>query len=120
MFSRQLRNSDVEPVQLVQHLQEMSNRTRQAVTGPDQDDIKTAAAGLGHHPIQTGTLCLDAADPVGVFVHDLVTALGGELAQVVELRFWMLIDGRDPQVKGGALHAALRRRRNRRSTETSS
>ena len=93
MFSRQLRNSDVEPVQLVQHLQEMSNRTRQAVTGPDQDDIKTAAAGLGHHPIQTGTLCLDAADPVGVLVHYLVAALSGELVQVIQLGLGVLVDG---------------------------
>jgi hypothetical protein len=34
---------DVQPVQLIQHFQEVAYRTRQAVTSPDQDDIEPAA-----------------------------------------------------------------------------
>jgi hypothetical protein len=37
-------------------------------------------------------------------VHNFVAALGSHLAEIVELSFRMLIEGRDSHVEGGALH----------------
>ena len=47
---------------------------------------------------------LRAADFVRVFVNDLEAALLGQLAQVIELGFGMLIDGTDSEIKRRSLH----------------
>ncbi len=95
---------DVEPVQLVEHFEEVLHGPGDPVRSPDQHDVEAAAAGIVHQLIQTGPAGLGAADPIGVLLDDLIAALGGHLAQVVELGLGMLIDGRDPHVKGGAFH----------------
>ena len=75
---------DVEPVQLVQHFEEVFHRAGDPVRGPDQDHVELAAAGIPHQFVQPGPAGLHAADPVGVFVDDLVAALGGHLAEIDE------------------------------------
>ena len=57
---------DVEPVQLVEHFEEVPDRSGDPIEGPDQDDIEAAAAGIAHQLIETRPLRLGAADPVGV------------------------------------------------------
>ena len=74
---------DIESVQLVQHFQEMPSRTGDPIAGPDQDDVEPAAAGVGHHLIESWPLGLHAADPVGVLLDDLIATLGGQLAQIM-------------------------------------
>ena len=40
---------------------------------------------------------LGAGDPVSVFMHDFLAALGGHLAQVEKLGLGVLIQARDPR-----------------------
>jgi hypothetical protein len=49
MLARKVHNTHAR-----HRFQRTASRTRQAVTSPDQDDIETAAAGAGHHPIGQG------------------------------------------------------------------
>ena len=89
---------NIEPVEFVEHLEEVLDRACHAIEGPDQDDVEAAAAGIMHQLIKPGTLRLCAADFVRVLPDDLETALRGQAAQVVELGLGMLINGRDPHV----------------------
>ncbi len=66
---------DVQPVQLVQHLEEVLRRPGDTVTGPDQDDIELAAAGVTHHGIESRPASFRSADPVLVLFHDLIAPL---------------------------------------------
>ena len=59
---------DVEPVQLVEHFEEVPDRPGDPVRRPDQDDIEAAAAGIPHQVIETGPARLRAGDPVGILV----------------------------------------------------
>lgn len=95
---------DAEMVQLVEYFEIVTDRTGDAIAGPDHDDIELAAAGVGQQLIESWTPGLRAADFVRVFVDDLEAALLGELAQVIELGFGMLIDGTDSEVKRRSLH----------------
>ena len=95
---------DVEPVQFVQHLEEVLHGTGDPVGRPDQDHIEAAVAGIPHQFVQPWPARLHATDPVGVFLHDFIAALGSQLFQVEELSFRMLVDGADSHVEGGALH----------------
>ena len=74
---------DVEPVQLVEHFEEVLHRSGDPVRSPDQDDIEAAAAGVGHHLVQSWPASFHAADLVGHLRDDLVAALRGHLAEVV-------------------------------------
>ena len=73
---------DSDPIEFVEHLEEVPGRPSDAVARPDQDDIEPAAAGIRHHLVQTGPAGLRTADPVGVLLHDLIAALSSHLAQV--------------------------------------
>src|SRR4051794_22791828 len=53
---------------------------------------------------ETRALGPGPADAVGVLAHDVKAALGGQRAKVVKLCFRMLVKGRDPEIKRGALH----------------
>ena len=77
---------------------------RDPVRSPDQDHIEAAAAGVAHQFIETRPACLHAGDPVCVLLDDLIAALRGHLAQVIDLGLRMLIEARDPDIKGGAFH----------------
>ena len=83
MFSRNETNSTPVPVQIIEHRQEVACGACDAIARPDQDNIEPAAAGIGHHLIESWPLGLGAADPVGVLLDDLIAALGGHLTQVV-------------------------------------
>ncbi len=76
---------DAEPVQLVEHFEEVPDRAGDPIGSPDQDHIEAAAAGIPHHLIETRPARLRAADPVCILLHDLIAALSGHLAQVVQL-----------------------------------
>ncbi len=65
---------------------------------------KRPAACVMHHLVQTRPARLRAADPVGILLDDLIAALRGHLAEVIELGLRMLIEARDPEIKGGAFH----------------
>lgn len=95
---------DVQPVQLVEDFEEVTSRSGQPIAGPDQDDIELSMACVAHQLVESRALCLGAADPVGVFVDDLVAALLHQLVQIMQLSLWMLIDGRNAHVDGAALH----------------
>jgi hypothetical protein len=96
---------DSQVVELVQHLEEVADGASHAVEGPDQDDVETVLAGIGQQLIKPGPLRLGSGDHVAIFMLDLVAALRRHLAEVMELRLRVLIDGRDPHIKDGALHA---------------
>ena len=95
---------DMEMIEFVQHFEEVFYGSGQTVGGPNQDRIETVAARILHHLIETGTPGFSAADAIGVLVDDLVVALRGHLAKVKQLRFRVLIEGRNSQIQGGALH----------------
>ena len=89
---------DVEPVQLVQHLEEVPHRPGDPVGGPDQHDVELAAAGIAHHGIESWPAGLRSTDRVGILLDDLIAALLGHLVEVVELRFGVLVEGADPHI----------------------
>jgi len=95
---------DVEPVQFVEHLEEVFYRPRDPVRSPDQDDVELVAAGVPHHGIESRPASLRATDRVGVGFDDPIAALFGHLTQVVELGFVVLIEGGYPHIQGGAFH----------------
>ena len=64
-------------------------------------------AGVPQHLIEPRPLGLRAGDSICIFMDDLIAALRSHLAQVMQLAFGMLIDGRNPHVEPGALHARL-------------
>ncbi len=71
---------------------------------PDQHDFEPVATGIAHHLVQSGTLDPGAADPVRILLDDLVAALLGHLAEVMQLGLGMLIESGDRHIEGGALH----------------
>ena len=95
---------DSQVIQLIEDLQKMGDRPRDAIEGPDQHDVELAPPCIPQQLIEPRPLRLGATDLVRVLLHDLITALGGQLTQVVELRLRVLIDGTDSEVEGGALH----------------
>ncbi len=95
---------DLKPAELVQDFEEVLHRPGDPVRCPDQDNIEPAAAGISHHLIEAWPAGLGAADPVVVLVDNFVAALAGHLAEVVELRFRMLIESRHPHIESGAFH----------------
>ena len=98
---------DAYPVQVVEHIEEVTSGACDAIARPDQHDAEAAAAGSSHHLIETRPFGLRATDPVSILIDDLEAALRSHLAQVIELCLRMLVDGVHSQVKGGALHARL-------------
>jgi len=99
---------NIQPVQFIEDFEEVFDRPGDSIGCPYQDHIESAATSIVHHAIQTGAARFRAADPVRVLFDDLIAALPGHLMEVVELSFWMMIKGADPQVEGGALHERRR------------
>ena len=83
---------DAEPVQLIEHFQEVPGGAGDAIAGPDQHDIEAAAAGVPHQIVETRAPRLHAADLVGVFMGDFKAPLGSQLTQIEELGFRMLVN----------------------------
>jgi hypothetical protein len=98
---------DAYPVQVVEHIEEVTSGACDAAARPDQHDAEAAATGVSHHLIETRPFGLRATDPVSILIDDLEAALRSHLTQVIELCLRMLVDGVHSQVKGGALHARL-------------
>jgi hypothetical protein len=98
----------LQVVQLVEHGEKMARASSYPIIGPDQDYIEAAAASISHHGIESWSLCLRSADPVCELCYYFVAALRSHLAQVVQLRFRVLINGRDPHIKDAcASYASL-------------
>ena len=95
---------DVQPVQLIEHIEEVFHRPGDPIRSPGQNDIETAAASVAHHLIQTRPPDFGPADPVHVLVNYLIAALLGHLSQIVKLALGALIESTDSQIKDGALH----------------
>jgi hypothetical protein len=79
-------------------------RPSDAIGSPDQHDVKTTAAGIAQHGIESWTPGFGSTDPVRILLNDLIAALLGHLAKVVELGLRVLIERGDTQIEGGALH----------------
>ena len=59
---------DVQPVEIVQHIEEVASGACDAIARPDQDNIELGAASIPHHLIEPRPLGLGAGDPIGVLV----------------------------------------------------
>ena len=95
---------DVQMIQLIENFEEVFDGPGQPIGGPDQNHIEAAAAGIGHHLIQTRTPGFGTGDLVCILLDDLIVALSGHLLEIVQLGLRVLIQGGDSQVEGGALH----------------
>ena len=95
---------DVEPVEFVEHFEEVLHGPGDPVGSPDQDDVEPSPAGIAHHGVESRTLGLGSTDPVGKLLDDLIATLLSHLAEVVELGLGVLIEGRDSHIEGGAFH----------------
>jgi hypothetical protein len=85
-------------VDFVQNLKEVADGAGQAVERPYDDDQEPAMPGISHQLVEPRALGLGAADPVGILLDDLVTALLGQLAQAVELGLRVLVEGGDAEI----------------------
>src|SRR4051794_29639147 len=86
---------DVQPIEIIQHIEEVTSGACDAIARPDQDNIELAAASVPHHLIEPWPLCLGPGDPIGVLVHDLIATLGSHLPEIEKLRLRVLVDCRD-------------------------
>src|SRR6185369_3047162 len=92
-------------IQLVEHIQEVLDRTSHSIASPYEHDVKAAAASIIHQSIETRTAGAGAADSViNIFVNDFQITLRCHLTQVMDMRFWMLIEGADSEIDRGAGH----------------
>ena len=89
---------DVEPVEFVEHFEEVPRRAGDAIACPDQHDVELAAACIPHQIIEARPACLHAGDLVSDLPDDLIAALRDHLAEIVELGLGVLINGRDPHI----------------------
>jgi len=89
---------DAEPVQLVEHIEEVLCGPGDPVRGPDQDHIEAAAAGIGHHLVQARPPGFCSGDPVGVFLDDLEAPLSRQLPQIVQLGLGVLVEAGHPHI----------------------
>ena len=88
---------DVEPVEFVEHLEEVLCRPGDPIGSPDQDYVEPAAACVPQQAIETVVARLRAADPVGILFDDLIAALLGHLLEIVELGFRRPLDRNTPR-----------------------
>jgi hypothetical protein len=95
---------DVKPVQFIQYFKVVLDRASYPVAGSDQNHIEVVTASVSHHLIESGAACLHAAEPVRIFVEDLVATLFSHLPQVEKLGLGVLIHGRDPHIENSAFH----------------
>src|ERR1700752_4718816 len=76
---------DVQPVELIQHIEEVSDGAGDSVRGPDQHDVEAVATGVAHQVVETRPAGPGAADRIGVLLNDLIPALLSHLTEVIEL-----------------------------------
>jgi hypothetical protein len=95
---------DVEMIELVQHLEEVSHGSGDPIRGPDQQHLKAAATRISKQVIETRSTSFRPGDPVGVLGNDLKTSLLSHRAKIIELRFRVLVNTRYAQIKGNSFH----------------
>lgn len=91
----------MEPVELIQDLEEVPGRVCDPVRNPDQDHIEAAAAGIADQLIKPWPAGLHSADAVGIFLHHFIAALSGHLPEVVQLGLGVPILAGDSHIKDG-------------------
>ena len=89
-------NSMLRWVQLIQYFQQVFDRARQAIEGPDHYHFEPAAAGIGQQLVKTRATRPGAGNLIGILLLDLESPLPGQLPHVVELGFRVLLEGRNP------------------------
>ena len=88
----------VEPVEFVEHFEEVPHGPGDPIGSPDQDNVETAAAGIAHHGVESRALSFGSTDSVRKLLDDLIATLLSHLTEVVELGLGVLIEGGDSHV----------------------
>ena len=83
---------DVAVLQIVDHFQKVPHTAGETIESPDHNHVELSTAGIVHHLIEPRALGFRSRDPIGVLVNDGEATLLGHLAQIMELRFRMLIE----------------------------
>jgi hypothetical protein len=84
--------------EFVKNLQKVTGGAGEAIKRPDHDDIDLPAADVSQHLIEAGTPRFHSAESVRVLLNDLKATLRGQAAQIMKLRFGVLIDGGDAHI----------------------
>jgi hypothetical protein len=108
MFSRKLMNSMLRWFSSSSTSSRCLTDRARTIEGPDQHYFEAAAAGIGQQLVETRAAGPGAGYLVGVFVLDLESPLLSQLAHVIQLGLRMLVEGRNPEIKGGAFHGRTR------------
>jgi len=75
---------NTEPRKFIQRLEQVLGAPRQTVARPDQEHVKSMAAGVLHHPVEFGSSRSCSAESViRIFPDDLEPALGSERPKLV-------------------------------------
>jgi hypothetical protein len=94
----------IQPVQFVQHFEEVPDGPGYPVRGPHQDHLETTAAGIPKQVIETWSASFRPRDSVGVLGHYLKTPLQSHRAKVMELGLGVLVHGGYAQMKRYSFH----------------
>jgi hypothetical protein len=79
---------DAQFMEFVKQADEVGDGTRQAVKGPDSENVELAAAGVGQEAIERGTAGPRPTDAViRVFANDHQATLLGQGTEVLQLTF---------------------------------
>jgi hypothetical protein len=81
-----------EAMELIQGFQQVTYRARHAIEGGNHYDVEAVARSIRHQAIESRAAGAHSGDPViDIFVHDFEPALLGQLTQVNQLSFRMLV-----------------------------
>src|ERR1039458_3520247 len=103
MFSRKLTNSTLRRFKSSRISRKCFTDRATRFERPDQHDVEPPAPGVGHKPIETGSLRPRSADRVGVLAEDFVSASRRQGGQIAKLRLGMLVNAGNTDVKCGSL-----------------
>src|SRR2546428_563908 len=96
---------NAESRKFIERLEQVLGAPRQTVARPDQEHVKSMAAGVLHHPVQRRASRTGPTESViHVLLHNLEPALGGELPEVVQLGLGVLVYSADAHVQRGSFH----------------
>lgn len=100
---------DAQALELGQSVDELAQRSGEAIVLPHQEYIELPPACILEHGSIALTVVLGTAGVIDVLGHDGEASTLGVLAQRQELGVGVLsaVDGRDPGVDGGALHIVV-------------
>src|SRR5690242_2921809 len=90
--------------QFIEHLEKMRDRAGQPIAGPDQQNVELSLAGIRHQLVEPWPGSPGPRNFIFVDSDNLQAALLGQLPEIMQLSFGMLVEGRDTQVKGSLFH----------------